>query len=183
MKELYCIFLAGAVVGFLLIGCQKDINPVKSSIADQSDVGSLAKPVVFTDNYTYYIDNYQVNPCAMGGAGEIVHFTGEVFFLLHITQWENTFFVKIQEQPRRITGVGLTSGDTYIITGVTQQTYKELKGYSENGQCTITFLGNGGYVTKGPSDNLWSMGWRWHVNVSAAGEVNIQLGDLIVICK
>jgi hypothetical protein len=59
-------------------------------------------------------------PCAAGGAGEVVHLTGQVETLLSLTSDGAGGFHLVQHvNPQGVVGTGLTTGDSYRGTGVT----------------------------------------------------------------
>ncbi|HEV2765916.1 MAG TPA: hypothetical protein VGV38_23225, partial [Pyrinomonadaceae bacterium] len=60
--------------------------------------------------------------CANGGAGEFVLLSGDLHILMHFTSNKNHVTIKSHFQPQGISGTGLTTGDTYRATGVTQET-------------------------------------------------------------
>ena len=60
-------------------------------------------------------------PCADSGAGELILISGTLHVLSHVTiDAQGGLHAKIHFQPQGATGVGLTTGDTYHATGVTQ---------------------------------------------------------------
>lgn len=60
-------------------------------------------------------------PCAVGGTGEIVLLTGNLHDLFQVTSnGSGGFHVMSLDNPQGVSGTGLTSGDKYQGTGVTQ---------------------------------------------------------------
>ncbi|HYO47772.1 MAG TPA: hypothetical protein VEY33_13895, partial [Gemmatimonadota bacterium] len=81
-----------------------------------------AAAVVSTTNFIFPVDILAFVPCADGGAGEFVELSGNLHDLTHLTINGNRFVLKVHTQPQGIRGVGLSTGDRYRGTGVTQET-------------------------------------------------------------
>ncbi len=118
-------------------------------------------------------------PCANGGAGEIVALSGKLHDLFHIMTNGNRFKVKVHTQPQGIRGVGLTSGDRYRGTGVTQETFG---GSLVNGQASSTFVNNFRIVGQGPGNNFM-IHEVVHVTLNARGELTATVDRLSTTCK
>ncbi len=107
----------------------------------------LAQATTTTSNQIFPINLAVFIPCA----GEVVLLSGELHDLFHITVNDNNFSVKVHDQPQGVSGVGLTSGDKYQATGVTQQ---EFGGSFINGQSEMTYINNFRIIGQGPGNNL-----------------------------
>lgn len=59
-------------------------------------------------------------PCADGGAGEVVELGGPLHTLITMNVNSNNASGGIHNQPQGISGLGVTTGDKYQGTGVTQ---------------------------------------------------------------
>ena len=90
-------------------------------------------------------------PCANGGAGELVQFSGEVLVINHLTSNDNHTTIKSHVQPQGLSGVGLTTGDTYHINGGSRNssTFQ-----TDGGGSTLTLLSITRLVGPGPDNNL-----------------------------
>lgn len=117
-------------------------------------------------------------PCADGGAGEIVQLSGNIHELFHLTINGNQFKMKMHAQPQGIYGVGLTSGETYHGTGVTQETYV---GSLVNGRASSTFVNNFRVIGQGRGNNfmIQELG---HFTINALGELTADIHQLSVTC-
>ena len=134
---------------------------------------------VETSNIIFPVDIETFVPCANGGAGEIVVLSGNLHDLFHITINGNRFKVKVHTQPQGIRGVGLTTGDSYRGTGVTQETFG---GSFVNGQASSTFVNNFRIVGQGPGNNFM-IHEVVHVTFNAKGELTAVVEQLSVTCK
>ena len=118
-------------------------------------------------------------PCANGGAGEIVLVEGTLHLQDHITINGNRANLKIHAQPQGATGVGLTTGDTYHATGVTQeQDSIPLIG----GAFEFTFINNFRLIGEGPDNNL-QVHQTVHVTIAANGVVTTVVDNTTIDCN
>ena len=76
-------------------------------------------------------------------------------------------------------GVGLTTGDTYNATGVTQE-QDSLP--LTNGATEFTFINNFKIIGQGPDNNLL-IHQTVHVTVNANGDVTTTVDNLSVECR
>jgi hypothetical protein len=151
-----CVFLA-AISAALAIGVQ----------AAQSEV-------VLNESFPIAITLFV--PCADGGAGELVVLEGDLHVLLSITQNDNHLSVKSHSQPQGISGTGLSTGDNYQGTGVTQNHFTT--GLGE----TFTFVNNFRIIGQGPDNNIL-VHETFHVTINANGVVTATVDNFSVECK
>jgi hypothetical protein len=118
-------------------------------------------------------------PCANGGAGEIVDFTGDLHILVSFTINGNNVSGKSHFQPQGLKGVGQVTGDQYNAVGVTQESFK---GSLQNGQYTETFVNNFRLIGPGPGNN-YQVHENAHVTINANGDVTAFIDNLSVDCK
>src|SRR5262245_19753845 len=112
---------------------------------------AFAQALAITTND--FVPFAQVNfvPCANGGAGELVLVQGVLHVQQHITINDNRANIKSHFQPQGADGTGLTTGDKYNATGVTQeQDSIALTG----GATEFSFINNFRLVGQGPDNNL-----------------------------
>jgi len=113
------------------------------------------------------------------GAGEKVQLSGDLHVLITSTINGNNIRVNSHFQPQGATGVGLTTGDTYQATGVTQDFST---GSLLNGQFEATFINNFRIIGRGPDNNYLSH-QNFHVTVNAIGEISTTHDNANVDCK
>ena len=134
---------------------------------------------VTTTNVVFPVEFEQFVPCASGGSGEIVALSGNIHDLFHVTINGNRYKVRVHTQPQGISGVGLTTGDSYRGTGVTQDTFG---GSLVDGQGSSTFVNNFRLVAPGPGNNF-TIHEVVHVTINAAGEITATVEQLSVSCR
>ena len=119
-------------------------------------------------------------PCALNGAGEIANLTGDLHSLFHVTQdAHGGLTVVSHNQPQGISGVGLTSGDSYQGTGVTRETYRvNLSGLP----FTDTFVNNFRMIGQGTGNN-YLVHQTFHFTINANGEVTGWADNFRVECQ
>ena len=118
-------------------------------------------------------------PCANGGAGELVLIEGTLHIQSHTTINKNRVSLKIHFQPQGATGTGLTTGDTYHATGVTQE-HDSLP--ITGGAANFTFINNFRVIGPGPDNNLL-VKQTVHVTVNANGEVTSEVDNTSAECQ
>jgi hypothetical protein len=116
-------------------------------------------------------------PCANGGAGELVELTGTLHVLTHVTSdAQGGLHVKQHFQPQGISGAGLTTGDKYQATGVTQEEFNATVGITD------TFINNFRIIGEGPGNNLL-VHTTFHVTVNANGVVTTIVDNFSIECR
>jgi hypothetical protein len=119
-------------------------------------------------------------PCAAGGAGEIVLLSGNLHILTAVTIDANGgLHIKEHFQPQGISGAGLTTGDKYQATGVTQNTFYVA---SPTFPFTFTFVNNFKIIGRGPDNNFLAHE-NFHITVNANGVVTTVVDNFKVECK
>jgi hypothetical protein len=118
-------------------------------------------------------------PCANGGAGEFVLIEGNLHILMTFTINGNNVSGKIHFQPQGVKGTGLTTGDTYNATGVTQEHFEDSL---QNGLFTDTFVNNFKIIGQGPDNNLL-IHQTVHITINADGEVTAEVDNTTVECR
>ena len=118
-------------------------------------------------------------PCANGGAGEIVDFSGDLHIVFEFTINGNNVTGKSHNQPQGIRGIGRITGDRYGAVGVTQDTFK---GSLQNGQYTETLVNNFRLIAPGPGNNT-EIHENAHVTINANGDVTVLIDNFSAECK
>jgi len=118
-------------------------------------------------------------PCANGGAGEIVDFSGNLHAIVSFTINGNNVSGKTQFQPQGLKGIGQITGDQYNAVGVTQDTFK---GSIQNGQYTETYVNNFRLIGPGPGNNI-QIHENAHVTINANGDVSVLIDNFGAVCK
>ena len=118
--------------------------------------------------------------CAADGAGEVVSLEGTLHVLNHVTFTDaGTVVFKSHNQPQRVSGVGLSTGDRYQGTGVSQDIE-----VNHDGGLPYTFTGINNFriIGQGPGNNYTVHGLT-HYTVNANGEVTVMVESNRVDCS
>ena len=140
---------------------------------------SSGPAITTTYNEIVPLDQYVFVACANGGAGELVHLSGDLHVLITSTINGNNIRVNSHFQPQGGRGFGLTTGDTYQATGVTQN---QSNGNLLNGKFEATFINNFRTIGRGPGNNFQSHE-NFHVTVNATGEISTTHDNLTFDCN
>lgn len=118
-------------------------------------------------------------PCANGGAGELVQFSGEVLVMNHVTTNDNHTTIRSHVQPQGITGVGLTTGDTYHINGGRRDISTS---QTDGGGSTLMLHSITRLVGPGPGNNLLLHN-IFHMTFNNNGELTSSQASFSSDCK
>ncbi len=161
--------------GFALAACDSPAALDDSAVTPPS----FARATTVTDNVKFPVNIGVFIPCAAGGAGEVVFLSGNLHSLFHLTVNDNNFKIKIHNQPQGISGTGLTTGDKYQGTGVTQETFG---GSLVNGQFSDTFVNNFRIIGQGTGNNFL-VHQDFHITFNANGELTASVDNFRAECK
>jgi len=135
--------------------------------------------VVSTINDVAVVDITAFVPCANGGAGEVVEAVGRLHQLTtSVVNPTGSVTVKTHSQPQGLTGVGLTTGDKYQATGVTQETDVFVAPFP----FIATFTNNFRFIGSGPNNNLL-IHEEFHLTINANGVLTASADHLRVECR
>ena len=140
---------------------------------------SAASALAITTNDFVPFAQVAFVPCANGGAGEQVLISGTLHIEQHITINGNRATIKSHFQPQGAGGVGLTTGDNYNATGVTQ----EVDTVALTGGATeFTFVNNFKIIGQGANNNLL-VHQLVHVTINANGDVTNTVDNTSAECQ
>ena len=169
------------VVVVALVGlCACSDAPVSPQGAAPDAVGGpdLAA-FVSTTNEVVPIDITTFVPCANGGAGEFVQAVGRLHQVFTtVVNSNGTVTVRTHFQPQGLTGVGLTTGDKYQATGVTQSTDQIGAPFP----AVSTFINNFRFIGTGPNNNLL-LHEEGHLTINANGVLTVFVDHLSEECR
>ena len=141
--------------------------------------GATLAALVSTTNEVVPNEFTEFVSCANGGAGELVHVTGSIHRVFTtVVNANGGVMVRARFQIQGTKGVGLTTGDRYQASGVTQTT-EHLAG-----QLPIVFalIHNLRLVGPGPDNNLLAH-QVVHVTISANGVVTSNVDKFDITCR
>ena len=118
-------------------------------------------------------------PCAAGGGGELVLISGILHIQQHITINDSHVTIKTHAQPQGADGVGLTTGDKYNATGVTQEEDGVALQLSAS---EFTFTNNFRIIGQGSGNNLL-VHQTIHETINADGTVTAVVDNTSVECR
>lgn len=145
-----------------------------------SDGPNLAA-VVVTQNDQIPFALVAFVPCANGGVGENVSVQGTLHVTSHLTVSNSgRGSVKAHFQPQGATGTGLTTGDVYRSTGVTQDRLNV--DLNDGLPVTTTAVNNFRLIGPGPNNNLLVHS-NVHLTVNANGTVTATVDNFSVECR
>jgi hypothetical protein len=168
--------LAFAVLGFS--ACSDNPASPRSRVPVVVGGPNLAA-VASTTSDVFPVEITQFVPCANGGAGEVVVVTGnlhEVFTT--VISGNGTLVLRSHFQPQGVSGVGLTTGDKYQATGVTELSDV----ISPPFPVTSTFVNNFRFIGQGPGNNLLVHEVA-HLTIDANGVVRVDVDKASVECR
>ncbi len=158
-----------------LAGCSS--SPTGPSTDATAGIAPDLRATSFTENQKDPLDFSALIPCAAGGVGEIVDFSGTLHVLLHVTVNGTKVTIKQHFQPQGVKGIGETTGDVYNATGVTQDVSRSgTVGFTE------TFVNNFKLIGPGPGNNLL-VHENLHITVNANGTLTVLKDHVTVTCK
>jgi len=169
-------FVMVALVG--LGACSDSPASPRSPALDAVSDPNLAA-LVFTANDVVPIDITTFVPCANGGAGEFVHAVGRLHQVFtSVVNANGTVTVRSHNQPQGLKGVGLTTGDKYQATGVTQSTDQIGAPFP----VVSTFINNFRFIGPGPNNNLL-IHEEGHLTINANGVLTVFVDHISEECR
>lgn len=115
------------------------------------------------------------NPCGEG----LVHTDGALHILVTMTVNDNRVSGSVHFQPQGATLAGLESGDEYVGTGVTRESFSESL---TNGQATMTLVNNFRIIGKRQTAN-WLVHGVTHLTLRADGTVSADVDFERIDCR
>ena len=119
------ISLRSMIVGFLsvltvalLFSCTKNVADVPDQAAEEATAVD-ENPHGKNDNIIHAVpfETTVFVPCANGGAGEDVRLTGFTNFIYGIIYTDSGFSLQYHDNVHQVTGVGLSSGESFVASG------------------------------------------------------------------
>lgn len=120
-------------------------------------------------------------PCAAGGAGEEVYFSGNIHTVSNITlDGSGGFHSENHVNASEISGVGVTTGDKYQATSATNET-RYLSG-QVGAEYEYTYVSSFQIIGEGTAVNFL-VHYRYHLTVNANGEWTADFSNYRAECK
>ena len=168
---------AVALLTMFLFSCRKDSSNVATggteivssnqSSAAHEKYGSVAVPF----EATVFV------PCANGAAGENVALSGTMNFVYQMTWTKHDFSMVFHDNSYGVTGLGLSSGETFVASSGTQGT---AVGSYENSQ----WIGTGTrHLRIVGSNATFSVDYNYRLIVTPDGNVTVSVWDQTSNCN
>jgi hypothetical protein len=138
---------------------------------------AYAQAETITETERFPVEEATFVPCAAGGEGEVVQWTGEVQSVFHTTfDSADGFHLKIHGNAKGLSGTGLTTGDKYQVTGASNIESNAKVGIEQ------TFVINFHIIGPGKGNNFL-LHELFHITVNPDGTVTAFVDDIRAECK
>jgi hypothetical protein len=171
--------LTTVVVAASALGCG-DTTRAPTGL-EQSPLSAVSASSATTTNSNVSVPTtlFVFVPCANGGVGELIQIDGDLHILFHTTiSSSGNLHSKFHFQPMGISGQGLTTGDKYQATGVTQDEFSSEGPFP----VTETYVNNFRMIGQGPGNNF-SVHEDTHITFNANGQVTVVADNFKTDCK
>lgn len=163
-------------VASLLLAC--DSQPLSPSEEFVPTGQPIAWAVLSKENVKIPIELLQFVPCANGGQGEVVELTGNLHVLFQFAiSSSGQVTLRDHSNPQGVVGTGLSTGDRYRGTGVTQSHDR----FGQVGE-SFTFVNNFRIIGQGRGSNF-TVHETFHLTVNANGTVTVATEKARVRCR
>jgi hypothetical protein len=170
------LFLIGTLV--FIVSCSDD-----TVATGPTGPGTLARAAATVTNQVVVNEPFGLQgefiPCADGGAGEFVDFTGFFSGTVHFTINGNRLAGHFNGLAR-LRGEGESTGDKYEFINAIQDAFS---GSLVNGQFSETIAGNAAIIGQGAGNNLLLGPLTIHLTVNANGEVTAEVERFSFECR
>lgn len=163
-------------VASLLLACgSQPLSPSEEFLATHQPI---ARAVLSKENVKIPIELTQFVPCADGGQGEVVALTGNLHVLFQFAiSSSGQVTLRDHSNPQGVEGTGLSTGDRYRGTGVTQSHDR----FGQVGE-SFTFVNNFRIIGRGPGNNF-TVHETFHLTVNANGTLTVLTDKARVRCR
>jgi GTPase len=161
----------------LLFSCSKDVADVSNPVVEEATAAN-ASSNSSSDNIIHAVpfETTLFVPCANGGAGEDVALTGFTNFI-YATSWtDHGFTLAYHDNVHQVTGVGLTSGETFVASGGTNGT---VLGVWYSGQWVGTTIRQMRVIGQNTS---FTITYKYHIIVASDGTVIVNSREQTADC-
>lgn len=160
-----------------LLSCTKSDQLIETeehlSSTQPSPAVTISKETTLSEPF----ESYYYVPCANGGEGEEVLVKGNITTVITRVINNNRVTLSFHWNPQNASGVGLTTGDLFAVSGGSQGT---LSGNLVNDQFTYTTTEQLRIVGTGAT---FIVRYKFRVTVLANGEYVTSMSDEEVICN
>jgi hypothetical protein len=179
------IGLRSMIMGFLsvltvalLFSCTKNVADVPNQTAEEATAVD-GNPNGKNDNIIHAVpfETTVFVPCANGGGGEDVRLTGFTNFIYGLIYTDRGFTMLYHDNVHKVTGVGLSSGESFVANGGTNGTVMGVW-YSSQ------WVGNTTTQMKIVGQNtMFTVIYKHHITVSQDGSVTVNNTEQTADCN
>lgn len=173
------------IIGFLsvftvalLFSCTKNAADASTPAAEEATAASASSNST-SGNIIHAVpfETTLFVPCANGGAGEDVTLTGFTNFIYQMTWTDQNFTLVYHDNVHKVTGIGASSGETFVASGGTNGT---VMGSWVNSQWTGTTIQQLRVVGR---NNSFFVTYKYHITVTSDGKVIVSSNEDTADCK
>jgi hypothetical protein len=162
----------------LFISCTKNVADVPNQAVEEATVANGSSNGS-NDNIIHAVpfETTVFVPCANGGAGEDVKLTGFTNFIYGTTWTDHGFTLLYHDNVHQVTGVGLSSGESFVASGGTNGTVLGVW-YSTQWVATTTrqmkIVGQ---------NTRFAVSYKYHITVTGDGNVTVNSIEQTADCN
>ena len=162
----------------LLCSCTKNVADVPVQAAEEATAMD-ANPNGKNDNIIHAVpfETTVYVPCANGGAGEDVKLTGFTNFIYGLVYTDRGFSMLYHDNVHQVTGVGLSSGESFVASGGTNGTVAGVWYSSQWVGNTTTQMRIVG------QNSRFTVIYKHHITVSQDGSVTVNNTEQTADCN
>jgi len=162
----------------LLFSCTKNVADVSDQAAEEATAVD-ANPHGKNDNIIHAVpfETTVFVPCANGGAGEDVRLTGFTNFIYGLVYTDRGFSMQYHDNVHQVTGVGLSSGESFVASGGTNGTVVGVWYSTQWVGNTTTQMRIVGQNT------MFTVIYKHHITVSQEGSVTVNNTEQTADCN
>ena len=179
------IGLRSMIMGFLsvltvvlLFSCTKNVADVTDQPAEEATAVD-GNPNGKNDNIIHAVpfETTVFVPCANGGAGEDVRLAGFTNFIYGLVYTDRGFSMQYHDNVHQVTGIGLSSGESFVASGGTNGTVVGVWYSSQWVGNTTTQMRIIGQNTR------FAIIYKHHITVSQDGSVSVSNTEQTADCN
>jgi hypothetical protein len=162
----------------LLFSCSKNIAEIPGQNNPELSASNQSSPSHMNNGLAVApFESTLFVPCANGGAGEDVALTGKTNFIYQMSWNEHGFSLVYHDNSYGVTGVGLSSGETFTASGGTQET---VMGSWVNNQWIGTLIRQLRIIGQGSS---FIVNYKYRITVTPDGNVTVNIREETIDCR
>jgi GTPase len=173
------------IIGFLLVltlallfSCTKNVaDNAKATVEEATAANASSNSSSDNTIHAVPFETTLFVPCANGGAGEDVIFTGFTNFIYQMTWTDQNFTLVYHDNVHQVTGVGASSGEKFVATGGTNGT---VMGSWVNSQWIGSTIQQLRVVGR---NNSFFVTYKYHIAISSDGKVVVNSNEDRADCR